>query len=410
MIKRNITNNILEALEDTPVIFLRGARQTGKTTLVKNINGNFSAHYITLDDATVLSGVKSDPAGFLAGIDRPVIIDEVQKAPELFPAIKIDVDNNRKPGMFILTGSSNILTSIKISDSLAGRMEILDLWPLSQGEINGFCESFIDAAFDSKQKGFKFSEPNRMDFCRMILKGGYPEAVQRISVKRRSAWFDSYITSILERDIRDIAQIQDLMAVTGLLKLLATRTANLLNYADISRNVSIPQTTIKRYMSLLKQIFLIYELPAWFSNLGKRLMKSPKLMFTDTAFVTNLTGFNHERLMENPQFTGALIENFVASEIYKQASWSKTSVSLFHYRNQAGNEVDIVLEDRSGKVVGIEIKSSSSVTAKDFTGLKHLNDSLNDKFIRGIILYFGKNSVPFGENLHAVPITAIWEN
>lgn len=409
MIYRNITNRLLESLTDTPVVFLRGARQTGKSTLVKAlVQKEYPADYVTLDNAGFLSAATSDPAGFLAGFSGPVVIDEVQKALKLFPAIKESVDKDRRAGRYLLTGSSNVLAAIRASESLAGRMEVFTLRPFSRGELKGAKETFIDAAFDAKTKVFRFQPENRKDILRQMLTGGYPEAVARTSEKRRAAWFDAYITTILERDVRDISNIQDLAAMPRLLKMLASRCAGLLNYANISRDLGMPQTTLKRYAALMQATFLLFELPPWSANIGKRLVKSPKLMFTDTGLAANLLRLDRERVEQDPGPAGAILENFVVSELYKQAAWSETTVNLFHFRTQTGLEVDVVLEDASGRAVGLEVKLSSTPFADDFLGMKTLKQALGKRFVRGVVLYLGSEVVPFGENLHAVPLSVLY--
>ncbi|MFA6450272.1 MAG: ATP-binding protein [bacterium] len=404
-----LTTKITDALADTPVVFVRGARQVGKTTLVKSIaHGNPSAQYFTLDNAAALDAAVNDTAGFLAGLKTPAIIDEAQKAPALFPAIKESVDADRRPGRFLLTGSSNILTSMKIADSLAGRMEALTLWPLAQREIAGAKGSFIDLLFGEWDKRLEIKAETREEVHAKILAGGYPEPVERISEKRRSAWFDSYVSAIMERDVRDIANIQDVGAMLRLLKVLASRSACLLNYAELSRSLALPQTTLKRYMGMLESLFIVYELPAWSSNIGKRFVKSPKIMFTDTGLSSNLLGYNMKRAMENSHLTGGILENFVVSELHKQIGWGETEASLYHFRESTGKEVDVVVERRDGSVAGIEIKSASTVSSSDFSGLKTLMESLKKQFVRGIVLYLGSEIIPFGKNLHAIPMSVLW--
>lgn len=407
MIKRLIATKITEALSDTPVVFLRGARQAGKTTLVKSLSGPPSL-YFTLDNAAALAAARSDPTGFLAGLEGSVIIDEAQKVPALFPAIKETVDIDRRPGRFLLTGSSNILTSMKITDSLAGRVQVVTLWPMAQREIEGIEGSFIDLLFGGWSKSLKFKAESREEVLARLLAGGYPEAVNRIKESRRNAWFDSYISAIIERDVRDIANIQDVGAMLRLLKLLASRSACLLNYADLSRSLALPQTTLKRYMSTLESLFIIYELQPWAANIGKRLVKAPKIMFTDTGLSSYLLGYNMKRAIDDPTLTGGLLENFVVSELCKQAGWSKTEASLFHFRETTGREVDAVVENRAGEVAGIEVKSSSSISPSDFSGLKTLKEALKKRFVRGVVLYLGAEIIPFGDNLHAMPLSVLW--
>jgi predicted AAA+ superfamily ATPase len=408
MIERNITQLLLDALSDTPVLLLNGARQTGKSTLVKTITEHsHPARYITLDDATVLAAVKHDTAGFLSGLDGPVVIDEVQRAPELFTAIKAEVDRNRRPGRFLLTGSSNVLLLPRLSESLAGRMEILSLWPFSQGELEGLKELFVDSLFAAKLLANTLPEESLASLHTRIINGGYPEAVSRTKEDRRRAWFESYITTILQRDIRDLAHIDGLTSLPRLLAIIASRTPALLNFSELSRTLAMPQSTLKRYMTLLEATFLIQHLPAWSGNLGKRLVKTSKLVMSDSGLMSHLLGANKERLATGG-IIGPLLENFVIMELIKQITWSSTKPQIFHFRTQTGQEVDIVLEDRAGKLVGIEVKASSTVTAQDFKGLRALAETTGKRFYRGIVLYTGSESLSFGPELYAIPVNALW--
>ena len=407
MYRRNIINNILEALSDTPVVFLRGARQTGKSTLVQEIaNGPYAARYVTLDNAGTLSAAGTDPAGFIAGMKKPVVIDETQRVRDLFLAIKEDVDRNRVPGRYLLTGSADVLTIPKVADALAGRMEVLTLWPLSIGEMKGSGENIIDAIWSGEFPHLFHPDPE-FDLAASIVAGGFPEPVQRTTHRRRRAWFESYITTILDRDIRDLAQIQDLAAVPRLLKLLAGRTAGLHNQSEVSRSSGLPNSTLSRYMTLLEMTFLVQTLPAWSSNLGKRVVKAPKLFMVDTGLACHLTGLDEEGLRQGGEIAGRIFENFVVLELFKHASWSDEPVALYHFRSQAGQEVDVVIEGSGGRVVGVEIKLSANPSSRDFSGLKVLRDHLGDKFVRGVLVYTGREIVPFEEDLHAVPVSVL---
>ncbi len=405
LIKRKILPTVLDALSDTPVVFIRGARQTGKSTLVKELSKeNYPASYITFDNTAVLSAASADPAGFIADLKKPVIIDEVQRVPGLLLAIKEDVDENRHPGRYLLTGSANILTLPQVADSLAGRIEIITLWPLSQGEISDTKENLIDKLFETSAPDFDTAGTSRKSLIEKIISGGYPEAIQRTSLKRKATWFDSYITTILERDVRDLSNIQDLTALPRLLQFFAARTSTLLNQSEISRSSGIPNSTLVRYMTLFETIFLIQLLPAWSSNLGKRLVKASKLYLVDPGLSSHLLGFDENRFENDQETAGKLLENFVVSELFKEASWCQTAVQLFHYRSRTGQEVDVILEDRSGRVVGIEIKSTSTPSAKHFKGMKKLQEQAGDRFLKGILLYIGKEIIPFGNKLFAVPM------
>jgi len=401
----------MEALADTPVVFLRGARQTGKTTLVKQLaekpaGGAKERRYISLDSATALAGALDDPTGFLQALEKPVIIDEAQRASALMLAIKEDVDRERHAGRYLLTGSANILTLPGIADSLAGRMEVLTLYPLSQGEIAGTREDFIQALF---QKDFPATAKKPAAYSREALLnamtlGGYPEVLGRKDAKRRAAWFDSYITTLVERDIRDIANIQDISGIIRLLRLLGVRSGTLHNQAELSRSVGMPTSTLGRYISLLESLFLIWSLPAWSGNLSKRLVKSPKIHICDSGLACHLCGADTERLADDAMLAGRLLESFVAGALLKQSSWTEHPVTLYHYRSHSGEEVDMVLEDRTGRVAAVEMKLAAGVASHDIKGPASLRDALGDRFVRGVIVYTGQEVVPMGDRIFAVPL------
>ena len=409
MYARYISDSIKLALQDTPVVVLNGARQTGKSTLVKwLIENNHMNGFYNLDDMTTFASVQADPVGFISNMRGNVIIDEVQKIPELVLAIKSAVDEDRRPGRFLLTGSANVLNLPNISDSLAGRMEILSLWPLSQGEIQEEKQSFIDDLFEND---FTIKQYPLLDYDHLIeaiIKGGYPEVLTRKTSERRDAWFNSYITALLQKDVKEIADIENLIVLPRLFRLLATRSATLLNNAELSRSSSIPQTTLKRYLALLETMFLINTVLPWNNNKGKRLVKAPKIFFNDTGLMSYLLNIDQGRLLLQRDMLGALLENFVVVELKKQITWSQKKPGLFHFRSQAGQEVDVILEDRAGRCIGIEVKSSSTVIQKDFNGLRAFAELAGKKFIRGVVLYTGDKAVPFGNNLLALPVNALW--
>ncbi len=407
MFPRNIESELRAALSDTPVVLLNGARQTGKSTLVTALSKDLGATYVTLDDATVLSAASTDPAGFLKGLGASAVIDEVQKIPALFPAIKTLVDADRRPGRFLLTGSANVLMLPKISESLAGRMEIITLYPLSQGELLGRSGRFVDGLFAAELPRLP-KEKIRYDLADLVLAGGYPEAVQRPAGKRREAWFASYITAILQRDVRDLAHLEGLTEMPRLLALLAARVGGLLNMSELSRSSGIAHTTLKRYLSLLEATFLLQPLPAWSANLGKRLIKSPKIHLVDTGLCAHLTGLTKQRLTSDLTAFGPLLESFVVGELRKQATWSESRLKLYHYRTTAGREVDVVLEDAAGRLVGVEVKATATATKKDFAGLQSLMEDTGKRFVRGLVLHNGEEAVSFGEHQMALPISAIW--
>ena len=409
MYQRNIETCIRDALLDTPVVLLNGARQTGKTTLALKLASELSRRYVTLDDATILSAAASDPQGFIRGLGQDVVIDEIQKVPSLFPAIKLEVDSNRRPGRFLLTGSANVLLLPRISESLAGRLEIITMMPLSQGELNGREERFVEAMFAPElDTGFLVSDPE-VNLPELIVKGGFPEIHRRTTHQRRQAWFSSYITTILQRDIRDLSNIEGLTEMPRLLSILASRVGGLLNMSELSRSSGIPNSTLKRYISLLEMTFLYQPLPAWSANLGKRLVKSPRIQLVDTGLICHMAGYDAGRLADDTIFKGHVLEGFITAELQKQISWSKLHVSAYHYRTATGREVDVVLEDSRGRLVAVEIKLAASAGRKDFNGIEQFAQTAGERFLRGIVLYAGDNAVPFGERLHALPISSIWQ-
>jgi len=404
MIRRHLLAALDTALRDTPVALLVGPRQAGKSTLARTLVP--PDRYVTLDDATILAAAQRDPAGFLAPFDELTVIDEVQRVPDLLLAVKLAVDRHRRPGRFLLTGSANVLLVPRVADSLAGRMEILTLYPLSQGEIQGKQERFLDAVFGDRLPKTP-SAPHRTDMVRRILRGGYPEVYARSETRRRR-WFTSYITAVLQRDVRDLAHIEKLSALPNLLSLLAARTAGLLNLADVGRGTGLPYATLQRYLALLQTTFLVQPIPAWATNLGSRVTKAPKVALIDTGLAGALLHLTEARLPSEPVPWGGLLENFAVLELLKQASWRADNPRLFHFRTPKGAEVDVVLE-RDGHVVGIEIRAAHTVTADDFRGLRVLAELAGRRFHRGLVLYLGGQAVAFGPQLHAVPFTAVWE-
>lgn len=406
---RRLTPTLLAALRDTPVVFLHGPRQAGKTTLVQALHRRgHRAEYLTFDDASVLAAARSDPDAFIDALPERVILDEVQRVPELFRSVKRNVDARRAPGRFLLTGSADALLLPRIAEFLAGRMEVLTLWPFSQGEIAGRREMFVDACF-----GRAFDVPSLRDsgwpsLVARIVTGGFPEAVARTDAARRDAWFGAYLTTILERDVRDLADVKGLRDMPRLLRLAAARTASLLNFAELARDAALPQTTLQRYWALFEATFLLRTLPAWSRNLGTRMVKAPKVMPCDTGLLCWLAGLDAGRLQGDEPMAGRVLECFVASELMKQSTWSRTRPALYHYRTHGQDEVDLVLEDAAGRVVGIEVKKSASPSANDFKGLRRLAEAVGKPFVRGVLLYTGSAGVAFGPDLHAVPLSALW--
>lgn len=402
---------LLAALRDTPVVLLQGPRQAGKSTLAKWIaEGPHPARYVTLDHLGTLAVARSDPQGFVGGFEAPVVLDEVQRAPEIFLPLKAEVDRHRRPGRFLLTGSADVMLLPRLSESLAGRMETIRLWPLSQSEIETVRDNFVDRLFGRSPGVWQGVKDEKKEAVERLVRGGYPEAVKRSSEGRRRRWFDSLVGALLERDVRDLAQIEGLTDMPRLLAFLAARPASTLNLADASRGIGIPHSTLRRYMTLLERIFLVVLVEPWFINVRKRLVKSPKVFLADTGLASHLAGLGVRGIRDNPIALGGILENFVAMEIRKEIEWSRAQPRLYHLREHAGEEVDLVLEDRSGRLVGVEVKAASTLTARDFRGLRYLDEKAGKKFIRGVVLYTGRETVPFGRRLLAMPLSSIWRD
>jgi hypothetical protein len=396
-----------EALADTPVVLVHGPRQCGKTTLSRMVGDAAGYAYITFDDDVQLAAAQADPVGFVADLPGKAVLDEVQRVPALFLALKSAVDRNRRPGRFILTGSANVLLVPKLADSLAGRMEIIRLHPLSQDELAGKPSRFIDAAFAATFQNRRFERLGSA-LADRIATGGYPEALLRSTSKRRAVWYRDYIETLVQRDVRDLARISALDAIPRLLELAAGQTARLVNVAEMASAFQLSRPTIRDYVVLLERIFMLEHLPSWFSNRISRLIKTPKLHLADTGLAASLLGMDATAIYKDRAIFGQLLETFVFQELKRQASWNDRPVRFHHFRNKDGVEVDIVME-QAGRLTGVEIKASSTVTKKDFRGLRKLLETNADRFAAGVLIYDGENTVGFGKNLYAVPVRAVWE-
>lgn len=362
--------------------------------------------YLTLDDQTTLEAARTDPIAFVRGLDL-AIIDEVQRVPELMLAIKKAIDDDYRPGRFLLTGSANVMTLPRVADSLAGRMETIKLLPLSQSEVLGRRSTFLGSVFATR-----LSKPKNVAvgkaLVEIVLTGGFPEAMKRRGGRRRQDWARSYFSSVLTRDLRDIADVEKLTELPKFVRLLAEHVGQLVNYSELGKGIGVNYKTAQRYIGLLEQIFLVGLLPPWYTNVIKRIVKTPKLHFFDSGLLATSRGLTIDRLTHNRIAFGALLETFVFAEIMKLMTWSELQLTLYHFRDQEKNEVDLVLERDDGMVAGIEIKASATVTPSDFGGMKKLADACGSKFAYGVVLYDGDTIVPFGSKLAAVPISCLW--
>ncbi|MDP9792099.1 putative AAA+ superfamily ATPase [Catenuloplanes nepalensis] len=407
LIPRHAQALVNDALADTRVILVNGARQSGKSTLARLATAQNPATIMRLlDDPVTLLAAQDDPTSFVDH-DGLMVIDEVQLAPDLLRPIKLKVDLNTRPGQFILTGSSRVLALRSLPDALPGRMEIIELWPLSQGEISGGPDRFIDAAFAHGSQIDHTSEWRRKDYLARAVVGGFPEAIRRTD-RRRAAFFDSYLATLIERDVLELASIERRGEMFRLLSLLAGRVGNLLVPGTLAGQSGIPRTTLTRYLELLASVFLIKSVPAWSSNITQRAVGTRKLAFVDTGVACHLIGQDLARLNDPGGAAGPIIENLVLMELARQLTWSDQRARLSHFRTKDGVEVDAVLETPDGRVVGIEVKAGANVRTEDLRGLRLLADTVGDQFIAGYVLYTGQQTLPFGDKIRAVPLDALW--
>jgi predicted AAA+ superfamily ATPase len=393
-----------EALADTRVIVINGARQVGKSTLAEVLlraAPNGVARF--LDNPGTRAAATADPVAFVRH-EGLMLIDEVQRVPDLWLAIKHLVDRDPRPGRFLLTGSARLLGLSSLPDALPGRSETIELWPLSQGEIDSSPDGFVDAAFAAGAE-LRAADHGliRRDYIARALRGGYPEAVRRDTPRRRSRFFQSYLADLMARDVKQVADITKADDMRRLVSLLAAQTAGTLNMHRMASELGITSPTVRSYITILETIYLVRLIPAWSTNQTTRAVTAPKVMFTDTGLAGFLTGASAAS-----DSVGSLLENFVLGELARQLTWSETRMTLHHYRDRDQYEVDAVLEDTTGRVVGIEVKTAETVRGDDFRGLRFLQRRLGDRFHAGFVLYCGTESLSFGDRLACLPISALW--
>lgn len=405
---RHAAARLEEALGDSPLALIHGPRQCGKTTLARQIGERLGFGYLSFDDDVVLASARADPLGFVAELPEKVILDEVQRVPALFSTLKLVLDRDRRPGRFILTASANVLLIPKLADSLAGRIEFVRLHPLSQCEMASHPPHFIESLFG---QGLERRNATRLGaaLIERIVAGGYPAALARTPGKRRVAWYRDYVEALVQRDVRDMARIGSLDVLPRLLGYAAAQTARLLNVSDLASPFHLSRPSIREYVTLLERIFMLEELRPWHSNRLSRLVKTPKLHLGDTGIACALMNVDAQALAADRHLLGQLLESFVFQELRRQASSLDIPVSFFRYRDKDGVEVDIVLESMAQRVAGIEVKASSTVGKRDFSGLRKRKMAAGTRFSAGVLLYDGEVTVPFAHDLHAVPISALWD-
>ena len=388
---------------------IQGPRQCGKTTFAQEIGIPREYVYISFDDDNARRTVQSDPVGFVAELPARVILDEIQRVPELFTALKIAVDRDRTPGRFVLTGSTNIMLVPRLSDSLAGRMQTVRLYPFSQCEImQGTTSNFIPTMFAG---GFSTRRTERLaaGLAERIVAGGYPAALKRPAGRRRATWYLDFIENLIQRDVRDLAKIRSLETMPRLIAAVATHTATPFNLASLAAPFQVSKSTIGEYFTLLERLFLVERVSPWHSNLLNRIVKSPKMHMGDTGLACALIGVDASGIAADRTLLGRLLETFVCQELRRQASCLEGPYSFFHYRDRDGVEVDLVIEQGTRLVAGVEVKAAATVYPADFRGLRKLKAATGDRFACGVVLYDGEISAGFGDSMYAVPIRALWE-
>jgi uncharacterized protein len=405
MFPRFIEASIREALTDTRVVAIAGPRQSGKSTLARSIAGK-SATYLSLDEAVNLKAAADDPTGFVRRARGLTVIDEIQRVPELMLAIKLAVDEDPTPGRFLITGSADIRTLPTIQDSLAGRIQVFELLPLSRDEISGRRSSFIADVFEGRAPEAGALEPTELQ--RIVAMGGFPEAVARTSRARRLDWFEAYADALIEQDVADIANLDRRRDMPRLVELLAQHCSEMVNLTQLGAQLGMDRKTVDRHLGVLEQMFLVRRVRPWFRNELKRLAKAPKLHFFDAGLAAAMRKLNPEALGPDRVSLGPIVETFVFSELSKQATWSDERISIHHYRDHDGAEIDFILENWGRKVVAIEVKSGSTVRPEAFAPMRKLSGALGDKFALGVILYDGRNRLQYADNLWAVPIASLW--
>ena len=406
LLPRRIEPRIAEALLDTPVVLLAGPRQAGKPTLVRHIAAQQGLRYLTLDDGLTLLSAREDPVGMVRSLDRAVI-DEIQRAPQLLLAIKKSVDEDRRPGRFLLTGSANLMALPTVADSLAGRMETLSLLPLSQSEMALRQANWIDQAFAGRI--LQASTPAVGEaLVERVLRGGYPEAVARPAGRRRTTWARQYIDALIERDVRDIAHIDKLDQLPRFLRALAHTAGQMCNYTQLGAQVGLDGKTALRYCGVFEQMYLLQRIDVWARNRLSRVVKTAKLQFLDAGLLASLLDLTAQEVAQDRTRFGNVLETFVFGELLKHSTTAQDDYRLMYYRDADKFEVDVVIENAAGQLVGVEVKAAATVKASDLRGLKKWAALAGPQFRLGVVLYDGTETLPLGDGLWAAPLSSLW--
>lgn len=414
MITRQIAPQIKQSLANFPAVLLIGARQSGKSTVAESlVDEGLLQHYFTLDDVSILEAVKTDPDDFLSTITVPVALDEIQRAPDLMRALKLTIDGNRRAGRFLLTGSANILSYPQVAESLAGRMNVIHLEGFSASELAGReqASSFLHDILAGndlttllsqwREKDHQNPVMNKEMAEKLIFYGGYPDVALKADPYFSQRWFGSYLTAYIEKDVRDLARLSDVVSYGKLMRFSGLRTGTQINVSNLAVGCGLDQRTVMRYLELLEITFQINQLQPWHRNTRKRLVKTPKLYINDSGLACFLAGLDTPAQLQKSPFAGALVETWVWSEFRKQLVF-EPAVQASYYRTHQGHEVDFVFE-KGDHCCGVEVKWAQSVSLSDFKGLKDMQEALGKNTL-GILLYMGQELIPFSASLVAVPM------
>jgi predicted AAA+ superfamily ATPase len=412
MVERVQAGNVLVALEDTRIVAIQGARQTGKSTLAHQVAGKINAVYVTLDDASIREVAAANPYDFVRqATGRLLIIDEIQRVPDLILAIKEVVDTNPRPGQYLITGSSDLSGIATIQESLAGRMEVFELCGFSQSEIHETEPRFLDILFAEGSELARIDragELSRSDYLKLAMLGGYPEVLQRADKTRRDSWFDNYLKLLLGQEASSVSTLRRLNILPKLLSYLATISGRQLVMTNVARDIAEPRTSLEAYLALMRSMFLISVLPAWSSNLTTRAIKHPKIMFLDSGLLARLLRAGETTPDDTlSPLAGALFETFVFSEIYKMSTYS-SDYRLYYYRDTMKREIDLVIESATGDLLFIEVKASSTAQSSDFKVMREIGRMHESKVKQLIVLYTGTKVLRFGEKQVALPADTLW--
>ena len=408
LLPRLLAPIIREALTDTPVVCVVGPRQSGKTTLVQHLAPERA--FFSLDENNYYQTAVLDPPGFVAALPDAATVDEVQRVPALLPAIKRAVDRDRCPGRFLLTGSANLLLVPTVTESLAGRMEIVQLQPLTEAEKErkrgGFLIALLEGALKPRMRpGTTAAGPA---LAERLVAGGYPEPLTRAPARARQ-WYRQYLRGIIERDVREVARVKDARELARLLELLALRSAQLFNASNLANDLGIHRETVEHYVTVLERLFLVRRLPAWHRNTAKRLIRSPKVHLLDSGLAATLADLTVADWLNNRARMGHLLGSFVVQQLTAQAAWTDPDLRFWHYRDKDRVEVDVVIT-RGRKTWGIEVKAAASVTSRDWRGLARLSDRCGKDFERGILFYEGRDILPLPDKrMLAMPLSELWQ-